>query len=270
MPIPIPSLAQRFQRARLLLGADALAALHAARVTIVGLGGVGAYAAEALARAPVGHLRLIDPDTVQPSNLNRQLPALASTLGRPKAEVVAERLREINPDAEIVALTRRFHAAAAAELLAGPPDLVVDAIDSVADKIALIAWCVHHHIPLVASMGAACKLDPARVRAGDLAHTSGCPLARVVRRELRAQGIHRGVRVVFSDEPARPNLELPESPAEAEATATTAAAGSRQPIINGTISFMPGLFGLHCAAEAIHLLLARHAAAGAAAAPSHA
>jgi tRNA A37 threonylcarbamoyladenosine dehydratase len=246
-----PATAAAFQRARLLIGDAGLARLLAARVAVFGLGGVGGHAAEALLRAPVGHLTLVDADVVQASNLNRQLAATLDALGQPKAAVLAERFRRIRPEAEIVALHRTFSEDVADELLAGPFDYVVDAIDSLSAKVALLAGCQARGLPVVSSMGAACKFDPLQVRVGDLFQTRHCPLARFVRKRLRRRGIAGGVLCVYSAEPPTPNQPLAEV---AEEEARLAAAGQKRQI-NGTLSYLPALFGLHCAAVVIRHLL---------------
>ena len=242
-----------FQRTCLLIGEDGLARLRDARVAVFGLGGVGSYAAEVLARAPIGHLLLVDCDVVTPSNLNRQLPATLDTVGRPKTEVMAERIRRINPAVDLVALHREFNQDAAAEMLDGRLDYVVDAIDSLSAKVALLAACRSRGIPVISSMGAACKFDPAQVRVADLFQTRNCPLAKFVRKRLRHQGITDGVQAVFSPETPAPNLRLPE--VVFEEAALEAAGHKRQ--INGTISYMPAIFGLQCAAVVIRSLLER-------------
>ena len=225
-----------FDRTKRVLGEDAVEYLRSVRVAVVGLGGVGGYAVEALARTPVGALVLVDPDVVAATNLNRQLAALQSTIGRPKTEVLAERVRDIRPDLTVSIHTTAFCQADAATLFTPPPDGVVDAIDDVEAKIALIRWCSEHRVPIVSSMGAGFRTDPARVRAADISETRGCPLARTVRRRLRALGISTGVRAVFSDEP----------PVSAE----------RADGVVGAVSWCPGVFGLTCAGELIRLLLA--------------
>jgi len=244
---------EAFQRTRLLIGEAGLARLRDARVAVFGLGGVGSYAAEALARAPIGHLLLVDGDVVAPSNLNRQLPATLDAVGRPKAEVMAERIRTINPAVELVALHREFNQDAASEMLDGRLDYVVDAIDSLSAKVALLVACRNRGIPVISSMGAACKFDPGQVRVAELFQTRNCPLARMVRKRLRHQGITDGVQAVFSPEAPAPNLPLPEVVFE---EAVIEAAGRKRQI-NGTISYMPAIFGLQCAAVVIRNLLER-------------
>lgn len=246
-------MAAAFHRTRLLVGEAGLARLLAARVAVFGLGGVGSYAAEALARAPIGHLTLVDADVVHPSNLNRQLPATLDTLGQAKAEVVAARCRRLRPGGEIVALHRTFNEDAASELLAGRFDCVVDAIDSLSAKVALLAACKARGLPVVCSMGAACKLDPTQVQVVDIADTRNCPLARMVRKRLHRRGIVDGIPCVYSPETPLAACLPPEANSEPEPPLP----GHRPRQINGTISYMPAIFGLHCAAVVIRHLLER-------------
>jgi tRNA A37 threonylcarbamoyladenosine dehydratase len=191
-----------FERTALLYGADALARFATRRVAVIGIGGVGSYAAEALARAGIGTLVLVDDDCIEPSNINRQLWALHSTCGQTKVAVARARLLDINPAIEVIAHATRCTAASVAALLEPAPDFVLDAIDSMACKVALLAHCVTHAIPVIACMGAAGRRDPTRVRYADIADPVGCPFARRVRKELRVHGIARGVPMVCSDEPA--------------------------------------------------------------------
>lgn len=231
-------------RTVLLIGDAGLQRLTAARVLLVGVGGVGSYAAEALARAGVGNLTLIDGDVIQPSNLNRQLHALVSTIGQPKVTVMVERLQQINPDLLITPLQMTITPENSAEILNQGYDLVLDAIDTFSAKLALISWCVQCDIPIVSSMGAAGKLDPSRIRVADLAESQGCRLARKLRKLLRREGIASGVRVVYSDEPFADNGFGERSVEEGD---------QRRPL--GTISYLPAMFGLQMAAEAIRLLV---------------
>lgn len=189
-------------RTALLLGADALRRLEDARVLVVGLGGVGSWCAEALVRTGIGRLTIVDHDRVVASNINRQAQAVSGTIGVPKAEALAARLREIDPFASIDARVARFTAERAGEFDLGAYDRVVDAIDSIDDKIALIAAAVRSNATLYSSMGAASRIDPTRVRVAPLSKTHGCPLARVVRRRLKIEGIQSDFLCVYSDEPA--------------------------------------------------------------------
>ena len=180
-----------WERTAILIGAGGVERLRRAHVLVAGLGGVGSYTAEALARAGIGALTLADHDRVAPSNLNRQLVALRSTIGRRKTEVMAGRVREINPDCRLTLIDDFLSEDQMAHYLAPGFDQIVDAIDSLGSKVALIETAVRLGVPLVSSMGAGGRLDPTRVRAGDLMETRVCPLAREVRSRLRRRGIGR-------------------------------------------------------------------------------
>lgn len=194
---------ERFLRTEMLLGPEAMERLAAAHVAVFGLGGVGSWCAEALGRSGVGRLTLVDEDTVGLSNINRQLCALGSTLGRPKAQVMAERIKDINPEAEIKALTARYEAASREELLADF-DFVVDAIDLVSCKLDLIISCRQRGIPIVSALGTGNKRDAMQLRLDDISKTCGCALARVVRKELRRLGVEHHPVVFSPEEPMEP------------------------------------------------------------------
>lgn len=200
---------ERTLRARMLLGEEAMERLRASKVAVFGLGGVGSWCAEALARSGVGHMTLVDQDTVGRSNINRQLCALESTLDRPKAEVVAERLRDINPEIDINCIVGRYEPASRENFL-GDYDYVVDAIDIVSCKLDLIVSCLERGIPIISALGTGNKRDASLLRIDDISKTSNCALARVMRKELRARGVKHH-RVVFSPElPMQPeSLEAP-------------------------------------------------------------
>ena len=194
---------ERFLRAEMLLGREAMEKLKNSHVAVIGLGGVGSWCAEALARSGVGRLTLIDEDTVSPSNINRQLCALGSTLGRPKAQALAERIRDINPEIELKALAARYEAASRDELLADF-DFVVDAIDLVSCKVDLIMSCRERGIPIVSALGTGNKRNAMELRLEDISKTYGCALARVVRRELRRLGVEHHPVVFSPEEPMEP------------------------------------------------------------------
>lgn len=249
--------AARFERTELLLGTEALARLQAAHVVVAGLGAVGSYAAEALARAGVGRLRLVDFDTVHPSNVNRQLYALGSTLGRPKAEVAAERVRDIHAGCAVEPLQLFVGPDTVGCVLAGEPDALVDAIDSVNPKVLLLREAAVRGLFTVSSMGAATRLDPSAVRVGDISETERCPLARFIRKRLRREGVPSGIRCVYSVEsprrPARPARPEPGAHGPARDVRGVARAGRpRTPL--GSVSYMTGLFGLIAAGEVIRRL----------------
>lgn len=225
-----------FARTEILIGQEGIARLRDKHVLVAGLGGVGSYAAEALARAGIGRLTLLDHDVVAPSNINRQLPALHSTVGHCKTEVMAARLRDINPALTLI-LKTDFLQPGAAEVLvaAGGYHYVADGIDSIACKAALVAACTRQGIPVISAMGAGNRLDVTRVRVTRLDKTEGCPLARELRGRLRALGASLKYPVVYSDEPPRP--PLPHQPAGGDTP-------GRPRAVNGTISYLPPLFGM--------------------------
>ena len=221
-------------RTRMLVGEEGLQALASARVAVVGIGGVGAYAAEMLVRAGLGHIIVIDSDCVSESNINRQLLALHSTVGRPKVEVLSERLLDINPDLDIE-VREEYVAEGSIDISA---DFVVDAIDTLSPKIALIQHCLAAGIPLVSSMGSGAKVDATAVRLADISKTYECPLAHMLRKRLHKLGIREGFLAVFSPEkPFRESVVLEESRNKKSQV--------------GTISYLPAVFGCVCAQAAI-------------------
>ncbi len=234
----------QFSRSEILIGAEGVARLAECHVFLAGLGGVGSWCAEALARAGVGRLTLVDMDTVAVSNINRQLPALLSTLGRSKAEVMAERVRDINPACRLTVLTDFLTPDNIPDLLPADADYVIDCIDSLNCKVALIVAARQRGLAVAASMGAGNKLDVTRVKVSDIARTEVDPLARLVRKRLKRQGVDKGVLCVWSDESGRPPLP-PEAVSQGRARA-----------VNGTIAYLPPLFGLMLAGAVIQRLLA--------------
>ena len=212
-------------------------------VLVVGLGGVGAYAAEQICRAGVGQMTIIDSDTVNESNINRQLPALHSTIGMPKAEVVARRLLDINPSLKLTVIHEFLRdERTEAILLETRYDFVVDAIDSLSPKAFLLYHAYKKGIPVVSSRGAGAKMDPSQVKVADLSKTCNCALAKAVRKRLRGLGIQKGIPVVFSTEMANPEAVI-EIEGEACKRTTT-----------GTVSYMPAIFGCYLAAYTINQL----------------
>ncbi len=242
-----PAIDPLFQRTQILVGDDGVTRLKRARVLVAGLGGVGSFAAEALARAGIGDLTLADHDVVAPSNLNRQLVALGSTLGEPKAQVMAARIRDINPGCRLTLIERFLEPDAMPGLLSMGFHQVIDAIDSLSCKVELIATALGQGVPIVSSMGAGGRLDPSRVRVGDLMDTNVCALARALRGRLRRRGIGRGVTVVWSD-------ESPRAPLPPEDTGR-----GRPRAVNGTVSYLPALFGLTLAGIVVQRILAQDA-----------
>jgi len=202
---------QRFIRTEMMLGADAMDKLRGCHVAVFGLGGVGSYAVEALCRSGIGELTLIDQDTLSLSNINRQLFALSSTVGLPKAEAAAARCRDINPDVIVHPVCATYDAAHRQDFFTASYDYIVDAIDLVSCKLDLIEQAQLRGIPILSALGTGNKLDPSLLRVTDISKTSGCPLARVMRKELRARNIHH-LKVVFSPEEPAPTQQLEAPP----------------------------------------------------------
>ena len=200
----------RFLRTRMLLGADAMERLEKAHVCVLGLGGVGSWCAEALARSGVGELTLMDQDQVEPSNLNRQAEALESTLGLPKAEAMAQRVLAVNPACRVHPVQGRYEVETREDFFAQRYDYIVDAIDLVSCKLDLIETALRRGVPIISALGTGNKLDASLLRVSDLSKTEGCPLARVVRKELRNRGILHH-KVVWSPEEAH-EADQPEAP----------------------------------------------------------
>ena len=231
------------QRTELLLGKDKMQRLRSSHVLVVGLGGVGAYAAEMICRAGVGQMTIVDADTVQPSNINRQLPALHSTQGRLKAEVLAERFKDINPDLKLNVLSEYLKDERIPELLDSAEfDFVIDAIDTVAPKCYLIYNALQRHLPIVSSMGAGAKSDITQIRFADLWETYHCGLSKAVRKRLQKMGMKRKLPVVFSTEQANADaVILVDDEKNKKSTA-------------GTVSYMPAVFGCYLAEYVIRKL----------------
>ena len=227
------------ERTELLLGGEKLDMLRRANVLVVGLGGVGAYAAEMIARAGVGRMTIADADTVNVSNINRQLVALHSTVGMPKAEVLAARLRDINPEIELTVVNEYIRDERTYELLDSARfDYVVDAIDTLSPKLALILAALERGYPLVSSMGAGAKTDPTRLEIADISKTHHCPLAHMLRKRLHKAGIRKGFRAVFSPEPIREGAMIICEEQNKKSNV-------------GTISYIPAMFDIGCASVVI-------------------
>lgn len=224
-----------FSRAELLLGEDALEKLRSARVALFGIGGVGSFAAEALARGGVGHITLVDGDTVSITNINRQLIALHSTVGKEKTAVMAERIADISPETEVETYPVVYGAENRDLLDFSTYDYVIDAIDTVTSKLILIEEAKKAGVPVISCMGTGNKFHPERFEVTDISKTSVCPLAKVMRKELKVRGI-KNVKVVYSK-------EEPQKPAASTET------GKRQ--IPGSLSFVPPVAGLLLAGEVI-------------------
>lgn len=231
---------ETFLREEMLLGTDAMQRLAEAHVIIFGIGGVGSYAAEGLARAGVGTLTLVDSDTVGQSNLNRQLCALHSTIGQFKSDVMARRIADINPDCKVISLPELYNEERKERFFSQHYDYIIDAIDLVSCKLSLIQTALARKIPIISAMGTGNKLDPTQFRITDISKTSGCHLARIMRRELRARGIEHHT-VLYSQ-------ELPRKPAELE----TPPPGRRT--IPGSVSWVPSCAGLMLAGYVVRAL----------------
>lgn len=231
------------ERTVLLFGEAAVRRLHRAHVLVVGLGGVGAYAAELICRAGVGTMTIVDGDTVDTTNRNRQLPAMISTEQKPKVAVMAERLLDINPELRLERREIFIRDEITAELLSEKFDFVVDAIDSLSPKVHLIMKCLEKRYPIVSSMGSGGKTDPTQIRVADLADTYNCRLAKAVRKRLGRHGIRTGVTTIFSPETV-PDHAIMTNGSEDEFRSFA-----------GTVSFMPATFGCFCASVALRFLL---------------
>lgn len=226
-------------RTAMLLGENAVDTLANKHVAVFGVGGVGSFCAEALARAGVGALTLVDDDVVSQSNLNRQLVALRSTVGQPKTEVMARRIADINPDCRVNILTMRYTEEAKEQFFCLGFDYIADCIDSVACKTSLIETAIARSVPIISAMGTGNKLDPSKFVITDLSKTSGCPLARVMRRELKQRGILHHT-VLYSTEPALKPLFQPDE-------------GKAVP---GSVAWVPSCAGLMIAGHIIQALIA--------------
>ena len=233
-------------RTQLLIGEQGIERLKNSHVLVVGLGGVGAYAAEQLARAGIGKMTIVDGDVVSLTNRNRQLLALQSTLGRPKAEVMAERIRDINPEVELEVVNQYMKDEAIIELVSRPYDFIVDAIDTVAPKVFLLYYARQNNQRIVSCMGAGGKYHPEKIQIADISQSNHCRLAFYIRKRLHRLGIHDGITVVFSPEPVDDSAILKNVEGEQNKVSNV-----------GTISFMPAAFGIFCASVVINELLGK-------------
>ena len=229
---------ERSIRTAMLLGENAIETLAGKHVAVFGVGGVGGFCAEALARAGVGALTLVDDDAVSVSNLNRQLVALQSTIGMPKTEVMAARIREINPDCRVTVLTKRYTEETKEEFFSLGFDYIADCIDSVACKTSLIETAIQRQIPIISAMGTGNKLDPTKFVITDLSKTSGCPLARVMRRELKQRGILHHTVLYSTEQAIKPLFQPDEGKA-----------------VPGSVSWVPSCAGLMLAGHIIQQLI---------------
>ena len=234
------------ERTAMLVGEEMLDQFRNSTVAVIGVGGVGGYAAEMLVRAGIGHLIIMDSDDVSVTNKNRQLLALDSTVGKPKCDVLATRLKDINPELDLVVI-KEFLEADQADLHLGAYkiDFLVDAIDTLAPKLHLIKYCVDKEIPLVSSMGAGAKYDATKIRIADISKSFNCPLAYIVRKRLRYMGIKKGFKVVFSE-------ELPDK----ESIVPCEDRNKKSQV--GTVSYIPAVFGCVCAQAVIQGLMEKY------------
>jgi tRNA A37 threonylcarbamoyladenosine dehydratase len=230
-------------RTKLLIGEEKLMALTRKHVMVVGLGGVGSYAAEFIARSGVGKMTIIDGDVVDPTNRNRQLPALATNHGEPKAKIMEDRLLSINPELELHTIQSFVEPEMVNEQLLRRPDYIIDAIDSITPKITFIRMAYDRKIPMVSSMGAGAKLDPTRLQVVDISKTYNCPFAQQIRKQLKKHNIRRGLKVVFSpEEPIKESLMLTDGK-------------NYKKSAYGTISYLPAVFGAVAASVVIRDLM---------------
>jgi len=231
------------ERTELLLGAEKIEKLQSKHVLVVGLGGVGAYAAEQLCRAGIGEMTIVDGDTIHLTNKNRQLPALTSSLGLPKAEYMGKRLLDINPDLNLHVIQEYIRDERMKEIISQPYDYVVDAIDTLSPKIFLIHDSLKFGHKVVSSMGAGGKVDPSMIEIADISDSHNCPLARILRKRLNRLGVRSGFKVVFSSETVPDEVMIP---CEGEPNKKTTV---------GTISYMPPIFGCFIASVVIRDLV---------------
>ena len=232
------------ERTELLIKEEGIERLQSTNILIVGLGGVGSFAAEFLVRSGIGNLTIVDGDTVDITNINRQLPALNSTIGKNKTDVVAERILDINPKINLKKINEFLEPERMEEILTQEKfDYVLDCIDSLSPKLALIITCKRKKIKLVSAMGAGGKTDPSKVMVRDISKTNNCFLAKQIRKKLKKEQIHKGFRCVFSTEIQDENsLKMTDG-------------SNYKKSFYGTISYMPAIFGLYAAAEVIRFLL---------------
>lgn len=231
-----------YERSLLVFEKQSMERIADSRVLVAGVGGVGGFVAEALARAGVGAITLVDHDVVSPSNKNRQLVALDSTLNKLKVDVMAERIFQINPGCNVTKRAEFVSPEQMSGLVSSGFDYIVDAIDSLNCKVALVEQSLLQGIPVVSSMGAGRRIDPTKIQIADISQTHGCGLARAMRQRLRKDGFDKGLKVVFS-------TELPKAPGPFEEIE-----GARGRVVNGTASYMPGIFGLMIAGVVIQKL----------------
>jgi len=236
-------MSQIYNRTKLLIGEEGFEVLKSSHVAVFGVGGVGSYTAEALIRAGIGSLTIIDHDVIDITNINRQIHALTSTIGEAKVKIMQQRLNDINPEAQIKAEKIFCTPDNINDLLLGQYDYVVDAIDNITGKLAIIEYSMKHKLPIISSMGAANKLNNKNFQVVDISETRVCPLAKVIRKELRLRGIHNGVKVVYS----------PDAVIKPDKIKLDNNSGKRE--MPGSISYVPPTAGLIIAGEVINDIL---------------
>ncbi|GAE35079.1 tRNA threonylcarbamoyladenosine dehydratase [Halalkalibacter akibai] len=243
----------QFSRNELAIGYDGIELLKNSTVAVLGVGGVGSFSVEALARSGVGRLILVDKDDVDITNVNRQIHALLSTVGRQKVELMKERIADINPDCEVIALKMFYTEETFEQFFSYDIDYVVDASDTIIYKIHLMKQCLERNIPIISSMGAANKMDPTRFKIADISKTSYDPIAKVIRTRLRKEGIHKGIEVVYSDEqPIKIREEIRKEIVSEAAESGKIRKAKMPPSSN---AFVPSVAGLIMAGHVITRLL---------------
>ncbi|HEX9980279.1 MAG TPA: tRNA threonylcarbamoyladenosine dehydratase [Flavobacterium sp.] len=239
-------MAEWTERAALLFKEEGLEKLRKANILVIGLGGVGSFAAEFVARAGVGRMTIVDGDVVDITNINRQLPALHSTVGKPKIDIVGDRLMDINPELQLTRIKEFLSPERAFEIVSDEFDYVMDCIDSVTPKLNLIIAAKRKKVKIISSMGAGGKVEAAKVKVADISNTQNCFLAKAIKKRLREVKIDKGVKVVYSSE------------IQAEDSLQTTDGKNYKKSFYGTSSYMPGLFGLYAAETVIRYLINRH------------
>ncbi len=242
----------QFSRLELGIGTDKLEVLRKSTVVILGIGGVGSFAAEALARSAIGQLVLVDKDVVDITNVNRQIHALTSTIGKSKVELMKERIKEINADCKVIPLSMFYNEDTKDEIFKYRPDYIIDAIDTMSSKISVILESKKHGIPIISSMGTANKLDPSKFEVTDISKTHMDPVARIIRQQLKKKGISKGVQVVFSPEkPLIPKNELHQVVGKQESEIR------KEKIPPASNAFVPPVAGMIMASVVVRELITR-------------
>lgn len=244
----------QFTRTELLIGKEAVKALNNKKVVVFGVGGVGSFSVEALVRAGVGNIVIVDSDTVCVTNINRQIHATYKTVNMSKVQVVKDRILSINPECNVIVQEKFVNAENIEEIITNDVDYIIDAIDTVSSKIALAEWCYENEVPIISSMGTGNKLDPTQFKVADVFKTKVCPLAKVMRHELKKRNVKK-LKVVYSE-------ELPKKPVEVPTKAVTSSIEDTSDITRttkrqtpGSISFVPPVAGMILAGEAIKYLI---------------